>query len=79
MSALRGIDISTGFAEKVALPVAGTMATEMAIRATRIGRTAAIGNYRARWIRRQPGFRVCRVSSATMNAFYVSDYRSGLR
>jgi len=48
MSALSGIDISTGFVEAVAPPVAGTMATEMAIRAARIVWTICIGgNYRA--------------------------------
>jgi len=43
ISALSGIDISTGFVETAAPPVAGTMATEMAISAARIGRTVAIG------------------------------------
>jgi hypothetical protein len=42
MSALSDIDISTGFVETAAPPIAGTMATEMAIRAARIVRTAAI-------------------------------------
>jgi predicted YcjX-like family ATPase len=43
MSALSAIDISTGFVETTAPPVAGTRATETAIRAAKIVRMAAIG------------------------------------
>jgi len=47
MSALSDIDISTGFVETVASPVAGTMATENAIRAAKTVRTISMrGNYR---------------------------------
>ena len=42
MSALSDIDISTGFVETAAPPIAGTMATDMAIKAARIVRTVAI-------------------------------------
>jgi hypothetical protein len=42
MSLLSGIDISTGVVETAAPPVAGTTATETAITAARIVRTATI-------------------------------------
>ena len=42
MSALPGIDISTGVVGTAVRPVAGIMATETAIRAVRTMRTAAI-------------------------------------
>lgn len=48
VSARSAIDISAGFVEIAAPPVAGIMATEMAIRAARIVRTVSIGsNYQA--------------------------------
>jgi hypothetical protein len=48
MSALSGIDISTDFVEMVAPPVAGTIATEIAIRAARTVRTISMReNYQA--------------------------------
>jgi len=49
MSALPGIDISTGFVVTAAPPLAGTMATEMTIRAVRIARMKNMpGKYWAR-------------------------------
>jgi hypothetical protein len=42
VSALSDIDISTGLAEMAAPPVAGTMATEMAIKTARIARAGSI-------------------------------------
>jgi hypothetical protein len=48
MSALSGIDISTDFVEMVAPPVAGTIATEIAISAARTVRTISMReNYQA--------------------------------
>jgi hypothetical protein len=54
MSAWSVIDISTGFMEMTAPPVAGTMATEMAIKAAKIVRAKAMANYPARWMEGQP-------------------------
>jgi hypothetical protein len=49
MSAWSAIDISTGFVEMAAPPVAGTMAREMAIKAVKIVRAKAMANYQAMW------------------------------
>jgi hypothetical protein len=54
MSAWSAIDISTGFVETAAPPVAGTMATEMAIKAAKIERVKPMANYPATRMEGQP-------------------------
>jgi hypothetical protein len=55
MSALSDIDISTGFVEPAAPPIAGTMATEIEIRPARMARIEIKREYQTILSGGQPG------------------------